>query len=82
MALSLTYKQLMERLAEPHRIQLLNIAFLQDIKQVFPVHIEQKMQLPIDGNDINIDISEALLEFASKWLLRAVDLAYDENLDG
>ncbi|OGO04596.1 MAG: hypothetical protein A2Y60_01820 [Chloroflexi bacterium RBG_13_54_9] len=87
MALSLTYKQLIERLAEPHRIQLLNIAFREDLKQAFATdsgRITRKIELPVDGKDINwdIDISDALLEFASSWLLRVVDLVYDENLDG
>jgi len=80
MALSLTREQLLERLDDPHRMQLLVIALNEDMKQVFPV--DYKIQFPINTNDINIDIGEALIKLSSKWLLRAVDLAYDENLDG
>lgn len=80
MALSLTREQLLERLVDPHRMQLLAIALNEDMKQVFPV--DYKIQFPINTNDINIDIGEALIKLSSKWLLHAVDLAYDENLDG
>jgi len=80
MPISLTREQLLERLAEPRRVKLLAIALNEDTKQVFPV--TRKAKIPVDTNeiDIDIDISQALIKLSSKWLLRAVNLAY-ETLD-
>ena len=76
MELSLTHAQLLERLLQPQRIKLLVLAVNEDARKVFPLHFQARNQA-----EINIDITEALRTLSSKWLLRAIDLSYDENLD-
>ncbi len=76
MELSLTKAQLLERLLEPQRTKLLVLAINEDVKKVFPIRIEAQNQA-----EINIDVTEALRTLSSKWLSRAINLAYDETLD-
>ena len=79
MELSLTKTQLLERLLEPQRVKLLSLAINEDAKQVFPLHLQ--VQAQSNQAEINIDITEALGKLASKWLLRAIALAYEDSLD-
>ena len=76
MELSLTKAQLLERLIEPQRIKLLVLAVNEDANKVFPIRAEVHNQA-----EINIDMTEILRKLSSKWLFRAIDLAYDETLD-
>jgi len=55
MELSLTKAQLLERLLEPQRTQLLVLAINEDTHKVFPIHTEAQNQA-----EINIDMTEVL----------------------
>lgn len=76
MELSLTKEQLLERLLTPERTTLLALAIKEDADKVFPLHFQARNQ-----TEINIDITEAIGTLCSKWLWRAIDLAYNEALD-
>lgn len=76
MELSLTKSQLLERLLVPQRIKLLVLAINEDAHSLFPLQFHSQNQA-----QINIDITETLRILSSKWLFRAIDLAYDETFD-
>ena len=76
MELSLTREQLLKRLLEPQRVKLLVLAINEDARKVFPLRVQARNQ-----TEINIDVTKPLGKLANKWLLRAIDLAYDETLD-
>ena len=77
MSISLTRDELYERLKDPIRMKLLLIAINEDAKNIFS---PLRYQVETKG-EISLDIREPLRELAFKWLFRAIDLAYEEDLD-
>jgi hypothetical protein len=54
----------------------LRLAIDEDAHSVFPIRSQVTIQ-----DEINLDLTEAIGKLAEKWLLRAINLAYDETLD-
>ena len=78
MAISLTRDELYERLKDPTHIKLLILAINEDYNSIFPLQLQGKVNT--QGN-ISLDIREPLKNLMFKWLFRAIDLAYEEDLD-
>ena len=74
--LSLTREQLLRRLVESQRSSLLALAINEDAKRYFTFKVEAN-----SSQEVNIDVTEPLRAVTKKLLLRAIDIAYDENLD-
>ncbi len=77
MELSLTKKQFMERLSSPQRLKLLNESY----KDILPIRVVQPAQQEGQHLDISIDISKELTQIGATWIVRAVELVFDDSLD-
>jgi hypothetical protein len=74
--ISLTKRELLERILEPPRSRLLTLAIKEDIRSIFPLTIPAKQE-----KEISIDISPQVQKLVFKALFRVTDLAFDEALD-
>ncbi len=81
MELSLTKKQFMERLSSPQRLKLLRLAINESYKDILPIRVVQPAQQEGQHLDISIDISKELTQIGATWIVRAVELVFDDSLD-
>ena len=83
MPLSLTEQQFYARLHDPCRQRLLELAFNEDVKQLFPLKKEIRQQI-LPGNaeiQVDTDLTEVAGQLFTKMLDHVLALVYDENLD-
>jgi hypothetical protein len=76
MAINLTREQAIARLNEPERKKLLILALNEDVKSLFPMHLEGYLT----KND-QITLVKAINELIFGANMRTFDLVFNEGLD-